>query len=169
MTSTTARLDALAAVPAGYRHTAKQILAADELDLPGARLKWYDIHPAGRPTPDRLREQARAFLRAEAGAGTLELRGELGYAMLHLDGEGYFLLVAVWRNTNELWQALYAHEGDGFVPYPPAPGPLRPTQNVFELDCTAHERRAWSRYLGSERAESDKLAYLADRCAGELS
>ena len=88
--------------------------------------------------------------------------------MLHLDGEGYFLLVCVWRNTNELWQVLYGRDDTGFHPYPPKDGALRPNQNIFELDATAHERRAWSRFLTSARDEAARAAYVADRCTGVL-
>ena len=92
-----------------------------------------------------------------------------GLCRLHLlEGNGYFLLVVVWRDTNEMWQALYGLYDGGFSPYPPKDGPLKPTQNIFELDCTAHERRAWSRYLSSAREQSDKQAYLADLCTGIL-
>ncbi|RJQ75783.1 hypothetical protein D5S17_20505 [Pseudonocardiaceae bacterium YIM PH 21723] len=158
----------LAEIPAGYTHTEKSIVPADDLILPGAHLKWYDIYLAGRDTPAEVRDQAREFLKTEVDAGRLEFRDELGYAMLHLDGEGYFLLVIVWRNTNEMHQVLYGLGEDGFHPYPPKEGAFKPTQNVFELDCTSHERRAWSRYLTSARDEAAKKAYIADYCTGIL-
>ena len=168
MTQTTPHSGDLAAVPSEYRHVAKSIVPAEDLSLPGAHLKWYDICLADRVTPAAIREQAREFLRSEVAAGRLEFRGELGYAMLHLDGEGYFLLVCVWRNTNELWQVLYGRDDTGFHPYPPKDGALRPNQNIFELDATAHERRAWSRFLTSARDEAARAAYVADRCTGVL-
>ncbi|WP_409464613.1 hypothetical protein [Amycolatopsis sp. GA6-003] len=158
----------LAEISADYQHVEKSIVPADDLSLPGAHLKWYDIYLAGRDTPAEIRDQAREFLRAEVEAGQLEFRDELGYAMLHLDGEGYFLLVVVWRNTNEMWQTLYGRDENGFHPYPPKEGALKPTQNIFELDCTAHERRAWSRYLTSARDEAAKRAYIDDKCTGIL-
>ncbi|WP_438295838.1 hypothetical protein [Streptomyces sp. HUAS TT7] len=165
MTETIARL---ADIPSDYVHTEKSIVPADDLALPGAHLKWYDIYLAGRETPDEIREQARKFLSTEVEAGRLEFRDELGYAMLHLDGEGYFLLVVAWRNTNEMWQTLYGRDDNGFHPYPPKEGALKPTQNIFELDCTAHERRAWSRFLSSPRDEAAKQAYIDDKCTGIL-
>lgn len=168
MTQSTARLGELAAIPPEYQHTEKSIVPADDLDLPEAHLKWYDIYLADRVTPAEIRDEAREFLRSEAGSGRLEFRNEFGYAMLHLDGEGYFLIVCVWRNVSELWQVLYGRDGNGFHPYPSKGGALKPTQNVFELDATAHERRAWSRYLTSDRDEAAKHAYIADRCTGVL-
>jgi hypothetical protein len=168
MTEVASPLTTLAMIAAEHQHAEKSIIPAGDLSLPGAQLKWYDIRAAGRVIPDGLRGEAREFLRAETGAGRLEFRGELGYAMLHLDGEGFFLLVCVWRNKDEMWQVLYGHDDSGFHPYPPKDGALRPVQNVFELDATSHERRAWSRYLLSARDEAAKQAYLADKCTGVL-
>jgi hypothetical protein len=166
MTQSTSRLGELGSIPTEYRHTEKSIVAAGDLHLPGAQLKWYDIYPAEQVTPDEIRDGAREFLRFEVEAGRLKFRNELGHAMLHLDGDGYFLLVSVWRNVNEMWQTLYGHDENGFHAYPSKDGALKPTQNIFELDATAHERRAWSRYLVSERDEAAKRAYLADLCTG---
>lgn len=166
MTQSSARLGDPETIPREYRHIEKSIVPGDDLLLPGAHLKWYDIHVCDRVPPAEMRHEAREFLCREVDAGRLELRDELGYAMLHLDGEGYFLLVCVWRNVNEMWQALYERDEAGFHPYPPKDGALKPTQNVFELDTTAHERRAWSRYLTSDRGEADEQAYIADRCRG---
>lgn len=166
MTQSSARLGDPDTIPREYRHIEKSIVPGDDLLLPGAHLKWYDIHVCDRVPSAEMRHEAREFLCREVDAGRLELRDELGYAMLHLDGEGYFLLVCVWRNVNEMWQALYGRDEAGFHPYPPKDGALKPTQNVFELDTTAHERRAWSRYLTSDRGEADEQAYIADRCRG---
>lgn len=169
MTQVIPQLSSFAAVPDSYRHTEKSIVPADDLALPGAYLKWYDVYLADRPTPAQIRDEARAFLHAEAESGRLELRDELGYAMLHLDGEGYFLIVCVWRNTNEMWQVLYGRNEDGsYRLYPVRDAVPRATQNIFELDATSHERRAWSRYLSSARDEAAKRAYVEDRCTGIL-
>ncbi|MGH3778408.1 MAG: hypothetical protein ACRDRR_22140 [Pseudonocardiaceae bacterium] len=168
MTQSISLLDELATIPTDYQHVEKSIVPADDLSLPGAHLKWYDIYLADRVTAAEIRHEARDFLRSEVDAGRLEFRNELGYAMLHLDGEGYFLLVCVWRNINEMWQVLYGRDENGFHLYPLKDGALKPTQNVFELDATAHERRAWSRYLTSAMDEAAKQAYIADRCTGVL-
>jgi hypothetical protein len=168
MTQSISLLGELATVPPQYQHVEKSIVPAEDLGLPGAHLKWYDVHLADRVTPAEIRDEARGFLRSEVDAARLEFRNELGYAMLHLDGESYFLLVSVWRNVNEMWQVLYGRDESGFHPYPTKDGALRPIQNTFELDATAHERRAWSRYLTSDRDEAAKQAYVADRCTGVL-
>jgi hypothetical protein len=168
MTQAITDLDDLATIPEDYRHVEKRIVPADDLPLPKARLKWYDVCLAERVVPDQIRNEARDFLRAEAEAGRVEFRGEFGYALLHLDGEAYFLLVCVWRNINEMWQVLYGRDDNGFHLYRAKDGALKATQNIFELDATAHERRAWSRYLASARDADAKRAYLADLCTGVL-
>jgi len=168
MTPAISQLDELATIPADYRHVEKQIVPAEDLHLPKARLKWYDVCLTDRVIPAQIRDEAREFLRAEAEAGRVEFRGELGYAVLHLDGEAYFLLVCVWRDINEMWQLLYGRDDNGFHLYQAKDGALKATQNVFELDATAHERRAWSRYLASARDADAKRAYLADRRTGVL-
>jgi hypothetical protein len=168
MTQAISQLDELATIPQDYRHVAESIVAADDLRLPAAYLKWYDICLPDRIIPAQIRDEARAFVRAEADAGRVEFRNEFGFALLHLDGEGFFLLVCVWRDVKEMWQVLYGRDDNGFHRYKLKDGALQPTQNIFELDATAHERRAWSRYLASARDMAAKHAYIADRCAGVL-
>ena len=95
--------------------------------------------------------------------GALELAGEVGFAILHRCGEDfYFLLVCTWRNENELWETVWAKDGDddpAFRPWP-AEGTHRPTFCVWELGVVWHEQGAWSRYLRSRRDEGALLAYL---------
>ncbi|MDQ0938496.1 hypothetical protein QFZ67_000201 [Streptomyces sp. V1I1] len=43
-----------------------------------AYLKWYDVHHTELAVAPEVREEARGFLRAEAAAGRLDLRNELG-------------------------------------------------------------------------------------------
>ena len=67
-----------------------------------------------------IRELARGGLRAAARVGTLELSGELGFAILHRCGESfYFLLVSTWRNENELWETVWAKDGDDEAAFAP--------------------------------------------------
>ena len=72
--------------------------------------------------------------------------------ILHRCGESfYFLLVSTWRNDNELWETVWAKDGDdelGFQPWP-IEGTHRPTFCVWELGAVWHEQQAWSRYLRS--------------------
>jgi hypothetical protein len=164
----TTTLDDLANYSADWTHRDKEIHPGDELVLPGAYLKWYDIRRADQPATPEVTEQAREYLRAEAAAGRLELRNEMGFVLLHRDGEKFFMLVCVWRDKNEMWQGLFRRGRDGFEVYPTRQGLLRPTQCVLELDATSHERRAWSRYLRSSRDAAAKRAYLDDLCTGQL-
>jgi hypothetical protein len=163
------QLAELGTMPEGYGHYAKQVSPAAGLALPGGYLKWYDIHREDAPLPPATREQARDFLRGEASAGRLDLRGELGFVLLHRCGEDfYFLLCCTWRNQNEMWQTVYQRSGDGPFELAPDTGDHVATQCVWELGATGHERLAWSRYLRSERDEVAKRSYLADVLTGEV-
>jgi hypothetical protein len=168
MTPTIPGLDELAEYPADWTHRDKQIYPGGNLTLPDACLKWYDIRRADQAATPEVSDEAREFLRAEVAAGRLAFRKEIGFVLLHRDGEKYFMLVCVWREKNEMWQGLFFKDSEGFLPYPAKPGPMRPTQCVIELDATSHERRGWSRYLRSARDTAAKQAYLNDVCTGEL-
>ena len=161
-------LSGLAEYPVDWSHLEKQIYPGENLSLPGAYLKWYDIRAAHEDATPRVTEEARDFLRAEVAAGHLEFRGELGFVLLHRVGEEYFMIVCAWRNKNEMCEAIYAKDEASFKPYLIPQDGLRPVQEVVELDATAHERRAWSRYLRSARDTAAKQAYLDDVCTGSL-
>ncbi|HEX5405340.1 MAG TPA: hypothetical protein VFX16_23940 [Pseudonocardiaceae bacterium] len=161
------QLAALGNVSTGYRHIGKQVSPADGLALPGGYLKWYDIHRDDAAIPTDTRDQARDFLRAEASAGRLDLRDELGFVILHRCGEDfYYLLACTFRNDNEMWQTGYGRQGDDAFALVNHDGTHRATQCVWELAATSHERLAWTRYLRSERDEAAKRAYLADVFTG---
>ena len=84
--------------------------------------------------------------------------------ILHRCGESfYFLLVSTWRNDNELWETVWAKDGDasGFHPWP-LEGTHRPTFCVWELGAVWHEQQAWSRFLRSDRSPEAEEAYLRD-------
>lgn len=155
--------------PEDYRHRPKQVEPGDGLALPGGYLKWYDVHHVDDVIPMQTRDQARDYLRGAASTGHLDLRGELGFVLLHrCDGDTYFLIACTWRNANEMWQSVYWRVGDeAFAPLPREEGDHLATQCVWELAATAHERLAWSRYLCSARDEPAKRAYLADQYTGQ--
>ena len=150
-----------------YRHITKQIEPAPSLALGEAILKWYDIAPDDEPVPTEIRELAREGLRS----GTLDLAGDLGFVILHRCGESfYFLIVSTWRNDNELWDTVWAKNGDEedvFSPWP-VEGTHRPTFCVWELGAVWHEQQAWSEYLRSDRDDAAKQAYLHDSYAGAV-
>jgi hypothetical protein len=154
-------------VTPAYRHIYKRIQPGPCLELGDSSLKWYDIAPPEAPVPESIRELARDDLQAAAGAGELGLSRELGFAILHRCGESfYFLLVCTWRNENELWETVWAKDGDEELSFRPWPseGPHRPTYCVWELGAVWHEQQAWSRYLRSRRDAAARVAYLSSSC-----
>jgi hypothetical protein len=157
-------------VPADYRHYEKRIipLPAADLSTGDAHLKWYEIREAHRVVPDDRRRQAREFLHTRATSGELPISGDLGFVIHHLCGESYyFLIVWTWRNANELWETVYGADAATGEQY--AALPLKHHKEVacvWELGAVLHERQAWSRFLGTERDDAAKLAYLDDRYEG---
>jgi hypothetical protein len=155
-------------VPDGYRYYEKLVTPGDDLSVNGAYLKWYDIYPADAPvTPEQIAE-CRAFIEAEAP--NLNLQNELGFVLLHRAGHYLLLMVNTWRNTNEIWEAVYVKDLD-------QPGGYR--ENVFEnnhrgtfcvweLGPVWHERHAWVRFLSSKRDNTAKLEYINDRFEGRV-
>ena len=161
-------LRGLGDIPGDWTHNSKDVTPAAGLQLPGAYLKWYDVHPPERPIPQAERDRARDFLRDETVAGRIGFQNELGFVVLHLSGSAYFVIACVWRSINEMWQVLYAKVGDeGYQSVPDQVG-FRPTQCVWELGPTAYERQAWSRYLTSERDETAKRTYINDQFTGPV-
>ncbi len=156
-------LERIGVVRPDYEHISKRVTAAPSIALADAVLKWYDIAPADAPVPSEIRALARSGLEQASRTGALGLAEDLGFVILHRCGESfYFLLVATWRNDNELWETVWAKNGDAdpaFAPWP-IEGPHRPTFCVWELAAVCHEQRAWSRYLRSPRDELAKQVYL---------
>jgi len=156
-------------VDPGYRHVAKRATLQPGIALGEAVLKWYDIAPEDAPVPLAVRVLARRCLRDAAKAGDLDLGDGLGFAILHRCGESfYFLLLATWRNENELWETVWAKcaEDDVLFHAWPSDGAHRPTFCVWELGAVAHEREAWSEFLQSARDDAARRAYLVDSYEG---
>jgi hypothetical protein len=154
-----------------YEHISKLIRPESSLTLGDTVLKWYDIAPADAPVPLAVRALARRNLRDRSKSGELALADELGFVILHRCGESfYFLLVSTWHNDNELWETIWAKDGDDAVKFEPWPiaGSHRPTFCVWELGAVCHEQQAWSRYLRTPRDRLAKRAYLGYSLAGEV-
>ena len=154
-----------------YRHISKLIRPTPPITLDDTVLKWYDIAPADEPVPCEIQVLARGNLRAAAESGSLGLADDLGFVILHRCGESfYFLIVATWRNDNEVWETVWAKNGENEVSFRPwtLEGTHRPTFCVWELGAVWHEQQAWSRFLRSERGPQDREAYLQDLFAGEV-
>lgn len=158
-------------VDEAYSHAGKLALTRPSIALGEAVLKWYDIAPVDRPIePDTMLLARHALAEADR-FGELRLGGVSGFVILHRCGDGFhFLLVSTWRNSNELWETVWAKDGDGDPDFHPWPleGSHRPTFCVWELGVVAHERAAWIRFLRSRRDAEARLAYLRDTFEGEV-
>ena len=153
-------------VPEGYTYREKLVTPGDDLSLPAAYFKWYDIcFPEVEITPEQVLE-SRAFVAAEAER--LQLTGALGFVLLHRAGPVLLLLLTTWRNTNELWESVYAKEVQQAADFALLEFETshRGTYCVWELGPIWHERHAWVRYLSSQRDEAAKRAYIHDRFSG---
>ncbi|HET9674827.1 MAG TPA: hypothetical protein VFP31_08435 [Gaiellaceae bacterium] len=150
-----------------YVHISKRIEPWEPVMVDGAELKWYEIAPADQPVPADIRALAGTAL----DTGVFDLRGELGFVLLHRCGESfYFLIVLTWNNDNEVWETVWAKNGEddpAFAPWP-VDGTHRPTFCVWELGAVWHEQQAWSRYLRSPRDHEARQAYLNDSYSGEV-
>jgi len=162
-------VDRLGEVRADYEHIEKLVAPEPSLTLGSTVLKWYDIAPSDAPVPLAIRALARRNLRDASKLGTLELLGDVGFVILHRCGESfYFLLAATWRNDNELWETVWAKDGNDAIAFRPWPieGTHRPTFCVWELGAVWHEQQAWSTYLRSDRDEAAMRKYLRDSYEG---
>jgi hypothetical protein len=150
-------------VPQGYQYYEKLIRAGQDLSLPTAYLKWYDIYPADAEITPEQDAETRAYLAAEVEK--LKFEGDLGFVILHRAGSFLLLMLMTWRNTNEIWESVHFKDLNGTDGYVPGTfnSEHRGTFCVWELEAVWHERHAWVRFLSSERDEAAKLAYINDR------
>ena len=167
-------MNALSHVAPAYAHYPKQALPQGVLRAGASIIKFYHLEKPGEPVPEAIANAARAFL-ADEGGERAGLNGDHGFALLHRCGADFhFLLIAVWRGSNEVWEAVWYCDGGmtAFAPfdpaYPPAAGTLRPTFCVWELGIVAHEAAAWSRLLASPRTPADLDRWRADVLEGAV-
>lgn len=154
-----------------YRHHAKLALSRPSIALGETVLKWYDIAPAHEPIEPDTVLLARRALGEAARLGELRLGAAPGFVILHRCGGGFhFLLVSTWQHANELWETVWAKDGEDDPDFHPWPldGTHRPTFCVWELGVVAHERKAWTRFLRSDRNAGARQAYLRDTFEGEV-
>lgn len=97
-------------VPEGYTYSQKLVTPGDDLHLPHAYLKWYDIYPPDREiAPEHVRE-SRDFAAAEVER--LRLSDELGFVLLHACGPALLLMLITCatpmscgnRSTRKTWR-----------------------------------------------------------------
>ncbi len=150
----------MTSVAPDYVHRDKICAPGEPISAGGARLKWYAIAYPEITIDPRVVSIARSF------TTTLDVPGDLGFAILHrCGGPGFhFLLVCTWRNENELWESVYAKHDDtdpAFALFP-LPGTHRGTFCVWELGVVQHEQQAWRRFLLSARDHAASQDYLHD-------
>ena len=159
-------------VAQAYVHRDKVLETGAVLDLPQARLKWYELAAPETQIPAHISEQAREYLRHETESGALALNSDLGFVILHRCGQQfYFLLLCTWRNENELWETVLARHDDAhpeFGPFAFNGGAHRGTFCVWELAAVWHEQQAWRRYLLGARDDAARAAWLADTTRGKV-
>ena len=154
-----------------YRHDGELACAGQSIALGDTLLKWYEIAPAEDPIEPAVSDLAPLGLADAARLGELRLGGTLGFVILHRCGEGFhFLLLCTWQNENELWESVWAKDGQAAFVFEPwvTEGSHRPTFCVWELGAVCHERQAWSEYLRSPRDEAARRAYLGSTYEGEV-
>ena len=156
---------------AKYGHYDKFVEPDKNIEIAGSTLKWYNLAKTDEPVPDEIRDLARSFLENEAKEGNIEHFGELGFVILHRCGHDfYFLLVNSWRNGNEVWESVYAKDGEGqvdFAKFPAATAALHhPTYCVWELAAVWHEQQAFKRFLFSDQDDRARTDYIEDRYRG---
>lgn len=154
-------------VPEGYLYYEKMIKPGEDLSLPNAYLKWYDLYPLDAPITAEQDAEIRAFMTAEVER--LKLAGDLGFFIVHRAGSVLLLLLTTWRNTNEMWESVYfktVDTADSYAPVPFDSNNHKGTYCVWELGAVWHERHAWVRFLSSPRDNAAKLAYINDRFTG---
>lgn len=153
----------------GYAHYDKFIEPDDTVKLENSMLKWYNLAKPDEPVSREISGLARAFLEKESEAGNLKDLGEFGFVILHRCGEDfYFLLVNSWRNDNELWETVYAKDGQAQKDFQSFTfqSAHRATFCVWELVAVWHEQQARKRYLLSSKEPAAKQNYLQDYYRG---
>ncbi|MBJ7500986.1 MAG: hypothetical protein JHC57_14630 [Sphingopyxis sp.] len=162
-----------AAVDPDYRHYPKEARYHARVEAAGAKLKLYHLTAADAPVPEDVRALAARWFEEQPAA--ILQPGDCGFVILHRCGADFhFLLVSVWRGSNELWEAVWYRHGEmpafsRFDPaYPAEKGVVRPTFCVWELGIVAHESAAWGRYLASPRDDMARSRWLEDIFEGAV-
>ncbi len=158
-------------VSSNYRHRRKTARFITLTKVPGALLKVYALEEAGLPVTMEMEDLA---LRHVARVAPEMFRDDCGFLIIHRCGQHFhFAIINTWRGDNEVWEAVH-HIDRGmtdFAPFPPAyqaSGALRSTFCVWEMGITAHEAKAWSRYLMTARDAAALATWQSDVFNGEV-
>ena len=161
---------AAASAANSYTHYDKLVTPDENIELPNSILKWYNLAKSDAAVPTEIKDLAHSFLMKESDGENLKDFGELGFVILHRCGENfYFLLVSTWRNGNELWESVYAKDGEKDNDFKPFLFETlhRGTFCIWELAVVYHEKNAWRNYLLSARDDEADAKYLQDQYRGE--
>lgn len=152
-------------VASGYRHYDKHVSPGPIMQHGDMRLKWYSIADLSSGVSDEITTLARNFLETRSNANELGDCGDLGFVILHRCGaQFYFLLLMGWKNSNELWESVYAKRSDmedDFSDFE-FDSKHRGTFCVWELAVVAHEKDSWKRFLLSDQRDADEQVYMSD-------
>src|SRR3546814_15443122 len=122
-----------AAVDPAYRHYPKAVRYHSLAEAGGAALKLYQLTAPDAPVPDDVAGLCAAWFRERAPAALADR--DRGFVILHPCGaDFYFLLVSLWRGSNEPWEAVWFEHGDmhAFAPFDSAYPPVRERRRSVE-------------------------------------
>ncbi|MCA1658701.1 MAG: hypothetical protein LC627_05335 [Verrucomicrobiaceae bacterium] len=156
-------------VKENYQHAPKRATPGEAIQVNGAVLKWYRLHPEDQPVPEEIERLARAYLaRTWVSEPDWHLKG-LGFVILHRCGNDfYFLIINTWRGNNEVWETVFYKESETMADFAlwPREGMHKPTFCVWELAPVWHEKESWERFLTSARDEAAAELWQRDLYAG---
>ena len=137
-----------------------------EIRTPKLILKQYLLSEKGnqKPSYPKLIQDTERFIKRELVKGELAHKCGLGFSMLSQGA----LNICRWGQEDPkiLFQDLYEFDGP-FVSGARKAG-VKETGSfcIYELGIVAHERKAWDKFLKSQRTEQDKQNYLNDWVLG---
>ncbi len=155
-------------IPEEYNYYEKKVEPGEPLIISEACFKWYNLFPPNSYINQEQIFETREFIKDELKSGSLKLKNELGFVILHRAGDYLLLLITTWRNTNEMWESIYYKKVEQSEIYKQIEfeDNHKGTYCVWELGIVWHERNAWLKFIKSKRDEEAKLKYLNDLFSG---
>lgn len=156
-------------IPATYQHHRRVVAPGQALYFDRLLLKWYEISLQDNPASDPVTCEVRNYVEQLVTSGVVPTGHGLGFVIFHHSVLTY-LIIGVWDAHQELWTAHYVRDPQDAQPefQRVIPGVSGNTLCVWELAPVWYERQAWSRYLFSNRTESDKLLFVNDQLSGSV-
>ncbi len=164
------RCNKLGKVDENYKHEPRNILYSGLINHPSLVLKMYSMFKEAI-TQGNV-DEARTFMQDRIDSGEIEPLLGMGFAILSED----MLNVARWDAKypivlrNEIYGYEQSHKDFKYF----SEATLLDPREVgsfcaWELGIVNHEKKAWLKYLVSQRKESDKERYLEDLIIGRFS